>query len=395
MRLASKIHGASTPFAARLFQALTAKSPRHIVISPFSIHTALTMTMLGARGATEKEMSIALGHRQVGLRKKKPHKGYKALLASLKENHLDFKIDSANGVFVKPGFPLEDSFRQGLIRMYNASFDSFQLQHPQGPEAPINNWVSQVTRDRIKNLVPPRSITPTTQLIIVNAVYFNASWSKPFNPDWTRPTNFYALDNSVQKVDMMSVQTEFGYGNFHNTEIVELLYKGDRLAMYILLPDKASNITQLQQTLASSNDDLSPVDELLDNLQQEKIQLYLPKFKMETETITLNGPLEQLGMQKAFKFGQADFSGVSANKDLFISSVLHKAFIEVTEKDTEAAAATAVQIKVSSAFGQLPPRPKEVKVDRPFMFVIRDKLMKEILFIGTYIGQANPPVNRY
>uniref|UniRef100_A0A0B7AP59 Serpin domain-containing protein n=1 Tax=Arion vulgaris TaxID=1028688 RepID=A0A0B7AP59_9EUPU len=385
LRRAAKIHNASTPFAARLFQIVANRPLSNIVISPLSVHTALTMTMLGAKGKTEKEMFATLGFKAAGLRNKMSHQAYKALLASLQNVNIKIKLSTANAVYVKPSIPLENSFRQGLVQWYNASFDSFQLDHPRGPENPINSWVSNVTSNKIQNLLPAGSITPLTALVLINAIYFKAPWAKPFT-GVTRPGEFRSLADGVQMIDTMTTVNTYRYADHHNTEVIELLYEGDRLAMYILLPNASSNITSLQQKLTNSGrPGHNTIDPFFENLRPEYLRLFLPKFKIDNNAVNLNEPLKEMGIVEAFNDKKANFTGISSRGDLYINSVLHKAFIDVNENGTEAAAATAVIIGIRSA---LPRQTREVKVDRPFMFVIRDNVLKEILFLGAFVSSG-------
>ncbi|CAL1548441.1 unnamed protein product [Lymnaea stagnalis] len=386
LALAEKVGNASSQFAFKLFSTVYPSLSYDTIISPHSVHTALSMMLLGARKTTKKEIFRTLGLRQAGLNKVQVHRGYHALLATLGNTHDKVILHNANGVFVKPSIPIEVAFREGISQMYSAKFDNLDINNSAGPEAPINNWVANATGDRIRGLLPPGTITPLTGLVLINAIFFNASWEKPFTERLTQPKPFTTADGLVKQLQTMTAYTLcFSYANHQDAEVIELPFRGDRLAMYIFLPSVNSSVGSLVQSLTNSTDggdSGQAVEAMLQNMQLKNIQLLMPKFTIESGLLELTPHLQNMGIRKAFT-QRADFSGISA-VDLAIDQVYHKAFIKVNEWGTEAAAATAVGFKFRSA----PRISKTVIVDRPFIFAIRDKTTKAVLFLGAFLGQA-------
>lgn len=235
----------------------------------------------------------------------------------------------------------------------------------------INGWVSDQTQEKIKDLLPPGSITALTRLVLTNAIYFKASWRFPFNERLTQEAPFRWLDGGQVTVPMMSLDSEFGYARGEGFQALELLYHGEKFSMVILLPDEGK-FAAFESALEAGR-----LNAILGSLQPERLQLRFPKFSFEFN-LPLKTILIQLGMADAFSETAADFSGIDGTRRLFIHDVLHKAFVAVNEAGTEAAAATAVIIGVVSV-------PPEVIVDRPFLFLIRERESGAILFLGRVV----------
>jgi len=240
----------------------------------------------------------------------------------------------------------------------------------------INNWVSEQTEGRIEDLIPQGALDPLTVLVLTNAIYFNAAWAEPFEEKLTEEGTFHLLDGGEVTVPMMRQTKSFGYAEGEGYQAVELPYDGWELSMVILLP-QAGEFESFEGAL-----DAGRVDGIVDDLVHRQVALTMPKFEFESG-FSLKDALAALGMPDAFT-GAADFSGMTGERDLFISEVLHKAFVSVDEAGTEAAAATAV---VMTKMG-MPEEPVEVSMDRPFIFLIRDVETGAILFVGRVIDPS-------
>jgi serpin B len=244
---------------------------------------------------------------------------------------------------------------------------------PEESRITINDWVSEQTEGRIQNLIPQGAIDPLTRLVLTNAIYFNAAWANPFQEEATRDGPFTLLDGSRIAVPMMHQTESFGYAKGEGYQAVELPYDGHELSMVILLPDRDS-FDPFEDSL-----DVDQAQAIMQNLKRGQVALIMPKFEFDSR-FSLKQALEAMGMPAAFS-GGADFSGMTGSTDLFISDVLHKAFVSVDEEGTEAAAATAVVMKLSVAAEE----PTTVTIDRPFIFLIRDIETGAILFVGRVV----------
>ncbi|CAL1536372.1 unnamed protein product [Lymnaea stagnalis] len=385
VRLATeaRLGTASSKFGFKLFGTLYPQLTSNVIISPHSVHTALSMVMAGAKRATENEFFTALGLSQSGLRRNQIHQVYQSALNSL-STAPDIIVRNANAIFVKPQTTLKQPFRQALTQRYQAKVENFDLTHPSGPEAPINAWVSEATAGKITDLLAPQTITESTSAIIINALLFNGTWVNRFTPGLTALKPFNSLSEGEKQVQTMTATAFYNYGSRNNFEIIELPFVGGRFSMFIILPNANSTIAAFQQRLTSARGNANPVNDLISNLESRRLRLSLPKFRIESGELDLKESLVSLGLRKAFT-PQADLSGISAVR-LFISDVKQKAVIDIDENGCEAAAATAVLIARMSAI--IAPEPLEVKVDRPFVYLIQDKVNKGTLFLGAYLGQT-------
>ncbi|MCK5434684.1 MAG: serpin family protein, partial [Dehalococcoidales bacterium] len=240
----------------------------------------------------------------------------------------------------------------------------------------INNWVSDQTEGRIEDLIPQGVIDALTRLVLTNAIYFNAAWEYPFDGDMTEDGPFYLLDGGEVIVPMMSQTESFGYAEGDEYQAVELPYDGGELSMVILLP-QTGHFDAFEGSL-----DAQQVDAIMGRLEYSQVSLTMPKFEFESG-FGLKETLAAMGMPVAFS-RDADFSGMTGNRDLFIADVIHKAFVSVDEAGTEAAAATAVVMELTA----VPEVPVEVTADRPFIFLIRDIETGTILFVGRIVDPS-------
>jgi serpin B len=241
----------------------------------------------------------------------------------------------------------------------------------------INDWVSEQTEGRIEDLIPQGIINALTRLVLTNAMYFNAAWASPFEPSATKDGAFHTLDGGRVTVPMMRQSTHLGYAEDEGVQLVELPYDGQELSMLILLP-AAGQFESFEAAL-----DAERVGTMLRGIARRQVALTMPKFEIESE-FSLSKALIAMGMPDAFSVADADFSGMTGNRDLFIRDVVHKSFVSVDEAGTEAAAATAVIMQLRA----MPQQPVEVTVDRPFVFLIRDIQTGAILFVGRVVDPA-------
>jgi len=365
----------NTRFTLDLYQIL-GRSKGNLIVSPFSISTALAMTQGGARGETEKQIARALRFEPD---QDKLHTAFLELQTSLKRTQSEGTVELhvANSIWPQDTYPFLDAYVD-LCRQYygvnitpvdySAASDAARLQ--------INQWVEQKTASKIKNLLRPGSINALTRLVLVNAIYFKGDWALPFYEARTRKERFYLDQDEAVQVPMMSQLDDFRYGENRQLQVLELPYAGRDLSMLLLLPKKRTGLSKLEKDLSAEN-----LQQWTQTLVSREVQVFLPKFKTEVQ-FDLKSTLQALGVTDAFIPGTADFSGMDGKPGrLSIGTAVHKAFIEVNEEGTEAAAATGIGMSITSV---APARPKPVvfRADHPFVYIIRDKQTNSILFMG-------------
>ncbi len=369
----------NTAFALDLYQVLSGQEG-NLFLSPYSITQALAMTYAGAKGNTEAQMAKTL---HFDLPQENLHPAFNALdqlFASRAEIPAElggegFRLNLANALWGQTGYTFIPDFLDRLAENYGAGMNLVDYQ--QDPEAArklINDWVANATEDKIQDLIPQGGVNDLTRLVLTNAIYFNAAWQSPFEEKETKQGPFTLLDGSQVQVPMMR-QTEYlNYTAQDQLTVVEIPYLGGQMSMVILLPD-AGAMQTVEQNLTA--DTLSG---WLSAMQSTNLELQMPKFKVES-SFSLSDAFKALGMSDAFDPAAADFSGMDGTRNLYITGVLHKAFVDVNEAGTEAAAATAVMMGVTS----MPLEPVQVTVDRPFLFLIRDMETGAILFMGRVV----------
>jgi serpin B len=245
------------------------------------------------------------------------------------------------------------------------------IDDTEGARKAINAWVAKATNDKIKELIKPGILSVDTRLVLSNAIYFKAAWLRPFSPKDTKPGEFTTGAGKKVKVPMMHAGLRTNYFDDGKVLGVELPYENRELAMIVLMPKKAADLSELEKELTAIQ-----LKKWLAKLSDHQVKVMLPRFKVTAE-FHLNKVLKQLGMKDAFERSKADFSGMTTRERLFISHVVHKAFVDVNEAGTEAAASTAVVMDRTS----LPP-PGVFNADHPFLFLIRDAKTGSILFMG-------------
>ena len=366
----------NTAFAFDLYQAIR-EGNNNLIYSPYSISLALAMTYAGARNNTEDEMADTL-HFTLG--QDALHPAFNALDLELARrgqgaegtDEEGFRLNIANSIWGQTGYSFLGEFLDTLAENYGAGLRLLDFSGaPEESRVTINDWVSHETEDKIQDLLPQGSISELTRLVLTNAIYFNAAWNFPFDESVTEPGVFHLLDGGEVTVDMMSQVEHFRYAEGFTYQAIELPYDGQELSMVIFIPDEGE-FEEFERSLTPDN-----VDNILARLSSTSVNLTMPKFTFEF-SLGLNQILATMGMLDAFDPGAADFSGMDGTRSLFISSVLHKAFISVDEEGTEAAAATAVIISLTA----MPQPPVELSIDRPFVFMIRDLETETVLFMG-------------
>jgi serpin B len=357
--------GAYNRTGQRLFQAL-AEAPGNIVLSPYSVGTAMTMALVGARGETEAEMAKAL---HLELRPSDIDAANAAVLSSLDKAATDsFQLNIANGLMLAgQGGVVSPAYVSLLRKGYSADVFS-------GADAStVNAWVKKRTDGKIDSIVS--HLDPTTAMVLVDAIYFKAPWQKAFRAEETRVEPFH-LDDGQVKVAMMQTEDFFHVATRPGYRAIELPYTGERVSMIVILPDAGTR--EVVRRL-----DGDEIGQLLAQLHspEDRVRLSLPRFRSSFDT-SLKEPFWQMGIRRAFDLHASDFSGVTGRPPsevpLAISQIRHRAMIEVTEQGTEAAAATGIGMSTTA----LRPPPETFRVDRPFLFVIVDSETKAALFEG-------------
>ncbi len=366
------LSGAVNKLGMKLFAELL-EEDKEIFISPASIALALAMTCNGARGETRDAMAGVLGIEGVELENFNEHN--QALLYMLQHADPSVNLRIANSLWMREGMQFDAAFVERNEAFYGASIRELDFDSPEAPGT-INEWVSEQTSGKIEDLIEP-PIDPLTILFLINAIYFQGEWSKAFDPEKTFEDTFKLPGGDTKTVPFMSRSGEMAYYEEDSFQAVRLPYGEKKdLAMYIFLPSENANLQEFFGFFAEKS-----WNEWRESFSTAEGQLFLPRFSLEYEK-SLNEVLAALGMEIAFDPERADFLDmVSWEKDpgLYISKVKHKAVIEVDEKGTEAAAATSVEMRLTSA----PASSFNMKADRPFFFLIHDRETDAVLFMGT------------
>jgi len=377
---ASDLVRGNSEFAFGLLEELSADA-ENVFFSPYSISSALAMTYAGARGNTEMQMGDVLRFDPTG---QGIHPIFNWLELELNERDRisppsegeGFTLSIANAAWGQEGHGFLHGYLDALAVNYGAGLRLIDfVGNPEGSRIAINDWVSDETEGKVEDLLPPSAINVDTRLVLTNAVYFKAPWLKPFDEAETRDEPFTTLAGSSVTVPMMRQVETFPYVRFGAGQAVELAYNGEQIAMVLLVADDG------QYETFEAGLDFDRYEEIVVALQDQRVNLGLPKLGFSYD-VALPNHLKNLGMTDAFIAGTADFSGMNGSRNLFISDVLHKAFVTVNEAGTKAAAATAVVVAPTGT----PDTPVTLTIDRPFIFVIRDIPTGSILFVGRVVN---------
>ncbi|KAI8513274.1 serine-type endopeptidase inhibitor [Branchiostoma belcheri] len=356
--LMEQLSGANTEFALSLYRQLCGDGG-NVFFSPYSISVALAMTSLGACGSTEAAMKGTLCFKDMS--NDVLHSTFSTLHQQLYASD-KCTLQTANRLYGEQTYSFLQDFLDATRKNYGAELASVDFKGAaEQVRGNINKWVEEQTKDKIKDLIPAGAVDSMTRLVLVNAIYFKGTWHKQFTTEVTWDEDFNINNNEKVKVPMMKMDDKFNYASL----------RGKELSMLIFLPDEVEGIRDLESALTATI-----LQTVSSQMKKRMIRVRLPRFKLEQD-FSLGNTLKKMGMGEAFGDG-ADFSGMSAAADLFISEVVHKAFVEVNEEGTEAAAGSGVRMMKRS----LPRPPTPFFADHPFIFLIRDNRSSSVLFLG-------------
>ncbi|MGA3160497.1 MAG: serpin family protein [Terracidiphilus sp.] len=360
-------------FAVELYSQLRNQSG-NLFFSPESISTALAMTYAGSRGDTASEMAKTL---HFTLPPDRFHPAMGALLSDLNAAHNGYQLRMANALWAQQGYTFLDDFLKLTASDYGAGFNQVDFKGAtETARLTINQWIEQKTEDKIKDLLQPGALDSSTRLVLTDAIYFKGTWQKQFQLAQTADGDFHLSKEQSVKAPLMHRADAYNYFNGGKFQALEIPYKSEELSMIIFLPKDIGGLPALEQSLTTSKmqqwlSHLRPVPEVI---------VTIPRFKVSLQ-FELQNTLSAMGMPQAF--GRlADFSGINGNRDLWISAAIHKAFIDVNEEGTEAAAVTAVVMIATAMYEPNRPPPIVFCADHPFIFLIRDNRSGGILFMG-------------
>ncbi|XP_019205986.1 leukocyte elastase inhibitor-like [Oreochromis niloticus] len=376
----SVVSSSNNAFALELFCTLSQTNPAgNIFVSPLSIISALAMVYLGAKGDTAAQMAQALSFSSgEGV-----HADFQKLNADINSPSASYILKLANRLYGENTAHFLPDFLEATQKYYQADLKAVDfVAAPEACRAEINSWVKQQTENKIKDLLKPGTVNKDTRLALVNAIYFKGNWRNRFDEANTEEMPFKVKQNETVPVQMMYQRNKLPYNYIpdHDLQILELPYVGEELSMFILLPKESSDgsdsLLKLEKELTQER--LNEWTDRKNMSTYSEVVVHLPKFKLE-ENYELNDPLAKLGMKDVFCAGRADLSGMNGERGLFLSTVAHKAFVEVNEEGTEAAAVTYI---VVTGCAYIPDT--HFRADHPFLFFIRHNETKSILFFGRF-----------
>jgi len=375
----------NTDFAFDLFKNLDEKDKeKNVFLSPYSISTAMAMTYSGANGKTAAELATGM-HFNSDV--KKSDEEFKWLINSINGlNNSDVKISVANRLFGDKRFKFNLTYLDGIKNNFNAPLEILDfVKNLEGARNTINTWVEKQTNNKIKELIKKKVMDDSTKLVLVNAIYFYGDWAKQFDSTHTLKGDFYLNNETKIEHKLMWQKSYFQYMENKDFQAIRMPYKGNTLYMEVYLPIKKDGMNEFEKQLTSEN-----YEKWNKEFKSEEVSLTFPKYKMTCDFSLGKIFEEKMGMETAFS-DAADFYGMVEKKEkgLKISKVIHKAFIEVSEKGTEAAAATAViMTAVTSSINHDYKSPKYFTADHPFIFMIKDKATGSILFMGKVLNPS-------
>jgi serpin B len=374
---ADLVDGANA-FALDLYAKLAEKGG-NLFFSPASIDTALAMAYAGAIGLTAEQMAETLHYT---LPPARLHAAFAADIQQLnshgktRENKPAYELVIANCLWGQQGYPFRADFLSLLKARYGAGLREVDFEVEPAARATINKWVAAQTKDKIQDLLIPGMLTPATRLVLTNAIYFKSAWLSQFEPTETQDGKFTTAGGLAVRAPMMRKLHHFGYAETPDLLALEMPYVQDELSMVILLPRSADGLPGVEKKLSPAE-----LGKLTQALRQARpnVEVVLPRFKV-TQAFSLGDALAAMGMPDAFDGEKGDFSGMTDKARFYIGAVIHKAFVEVDENGTEAAAATAILMAPGAAFRPEPP--KVFRADHPFLFLIKHTASGQILFLG-------------
>jgi serpin B len=366
----------NTALALALYEKARS-SEGNLVFSPYSISAAVGMTYAGARGETASQIQQALHFPQ-------NETNLPGLFAQLDrtlqtaQSVGGAQLNIANSLWPQKQYRFRPEFLELLKVNYRASITPLDYgRQPEKASRTINQWVDENTRHKIPEIIGPGDLNASTRMVLVNAIYFKGLWNTPFQESATQPDKFHVDAKRMVTVPFMNRQGSFKYGGNELAKVLVIPYREYQFDMVFLLPLKQDGLGRLEQNLSEAN-----LAEWIGEAREQDVIVTVPKFKMSVE-LGLTEMLKTLGMQDAFDPARANFSGMDGNPHwLYLSKALHKAFVEVNEKGTEAAAVTGNTITALGGRPFPPPKPLEFRADHPFLFLIRESSTGCILFMG-------------
>jgi serpin B len=376
--LVQSLVAGNTAFALDLYRALREREG-NLFLSPYSISVAFAMTYAGARGETERQMAHVL---RFPPSQETLHPAFARLQAHLRavEKRGQVELKSANSLWPHAAYDFLDTFLALAQEHYGVTITPVDYHAPEEARHRINVWVEERTQGKIEELIPRGVLNVLTRLVLTHAIYFKGAWATPFNERMTQQAPFHVSSREQVSVPMMAQTGNFGYAELEDLQLLELPYEGEDLGMVVLLPRQRDGLGALEEQLS-----VESLTYWMDQLCWQKVVVAVPRFRI-TLSLKLNDVLTGLGMEDAFDDAKANFAGMDGNEQgLFIAAAFHKAFVDVDEKGTEAAAATAVVVALKSLFDG---SPCVFRADHPFLFLIRERSTGSILFLGRVVNPA-------
>lgn len=360
-------------FAFDLYSQLNKSEKGNIFYSPYSISAALAMTYEGAKGQTASEIKQVFHFPESNILRP----NFAAIYNDINKGTKDYELKTGNALWIQQDFPLLSDYASRIKKYYGGKAANLDfIKKTEKSRQTINSFTEGQTNNKIKDLIPPGVLSAMTRLVLTNAIYFKGTWQWEFDTSDTRSEDFKITADNTAKVPMMNMdpkKASLNYANTEDAQILELPYRGDKISMLVILPTK--DLASIENSLTKEK-----LNEYKSKMKETKLDsISLPKFEFDSKYF-MKDTLSALGMPTAFLANVADFSGMTDKKDLYIGSVIHRAYVKVDEKGTEAAGATAIAITESVIM------PSNVfRADHPFVFAIQDKDTGNILFLGRVI----------
>ncbi|MEM7819777.1 MAG: serpin family protein [Candidatus Aenigmatarchaeota archaeon] len=367
-----EVVNANNKFAFDLYSELDKSEKGNIFYSPYSIFAALAIAYEGTKGKTADEIKSVFHFPENDILRP----NFAAIYNEINKGYKDYELRTGNALWVQQDYPLLEDYTNRVERYYGGKAANVDfVKETEKSRQTINSFIEEQTNNKIKDLLPPSSLSPLIRLIITNAIYFKGTWVWQFDPKDTREMDFKITPTNVVKVPTMYMKPDkamFNYADLGDLQILELPYKSEEISMLILLPTE--NLDIIESSLTPEK-----LEEWKSKMQETRLDaIYLPKFEFNTK-YSLKDILSTLGMPTAFDMNLADFSGMTTAEKIWIDFIIHQAYVKVDEKGTEAAATTAIGMMGSAAQRNI------FKADHPFIFIIQQKDTGNILFIGRVV----------
>ncbi|MDG5766770.1 serpin family protein [Balneolales bacterium ANBcel1] len=365
----------SNDFTFRLLEAIAEGTPEEsFFASPLSISMAFGMALNGTDGDTYTQMRDFFGHD--GLSNEEINRAFRDLIGILTDLDPQVRMEIANSIWYRKGFEVLQEFLNTNAEYFNAEIADLDFGDPAAPDI-INGWIEEATEGLIEEMI--EAIGPDVVMYLINAIYFKADWTVQFDPDDTRDRPFTTGSGDLVEVPMMRVKDEFRFYQNDHWQVVDLGYgAGGSFSFIAMLPRDEDDPGSFSGSLT-----LQQFESLTSRLQNDTVEVHMPRFEIDFDYEDIMFDLYDMGLTIPFHPGQADFSRINPMESLFISNVMHLAVIKVDEEGSEAAAVTVIEIVRTSAGG---PSHKIIRLDRPFLFFIRENSSNTILFMGKYAG---------